>query len=219
MTPTPLNYDLAAALWLITLPLIARTQRLALSLLMAWSLIPGTMFLLSDWQSSYAAPTVALTVALQALATAEAAYGLASYKRSRTESALILSFSILVGLSMVLAFGSSNPDPYQQWNPAMYFTRTAAHIFLVGMLAAGIVYHFSGYGGWHPVAAHAALMFCYLFVNVVSHALKDPALWASRNGLQLGVHIGCVAGWLLISREKLVDAPLQTVYGITRPIG
>lgn len=218
MTPTPLNYALAAALWLLTLPLIACTQRHALSLLMAWSLILGTMFLLSDWQSSYAAPMIALTVALQAAVSVEAAYALASHNRSRTEAVLILAFSVLVGLSMVLAFCSSNPEPYQQWTPALYFTRTAAHIFLVGMLAAGTIYHFGDHGRWHPASAHAALMFCYLFVNVVSHALKDPTLWASRNALQLGVHVGCVAGWLLISREELVNAALQTVYRVARPI-
>lgn len=214
-----MNHFLALALLLAT-PLAIWKCRWRFTLLLpmlVWSMFSGAATLDQNWYVVYHPLTIAVTLLFQSLAVGESVWLLARQERSRLEAALILGFAAFVAVALVLVLAASNPQPYGNWSPALYFTRTAVHIFLVGVLGSVILYHFGDSGRWTPNAAHASLLFCYLLVNVVSHALKDPTGWASRNALQLTIHLGCVLGWVLLcwkdTHEPVLKPPERAFHG------
>ncbi len=199
-----LNHSLAWSLLILTPVAIWRT-RWSFTLLgpMLWfSLFSGWAFLHSAWDVVYHPLTIGWTLTCQSLAVAESCWLLARQERSRVEAALVICFALLVGVALALTFAASNPQPYGNWSPALFYTRTSVHILLVGSLGSVTGYHFAKSGKWCPAAAHASILFAYLGANIASHALKDPAKWLNRNALQLGVHVACVIAWIWLGGQK-----------------
>ncbi len=199
-----MNHSLTWALLVLTPFAVWRTKWAYPCLLpmLVFSMFSGWALLETQWDVVYNPATIGFTVACQTVASIEAGWFLARCERSRPEASLILGFAALVAASLVLSFAAANPQPYPNMNAGLYFTRTGAHIGMVGFLGSIMAYHFASRGALCRPVWHTAILFCYLFVNVASHALKDPSGWLNRNALQLGVHVAAILAWIVVRWEQ-----------------
>ena len=83
--------------------------------MLTFSVFSGAAVLDGNYAVAYHPLTISVTLTFQCFAVAESVWLLTLHNRSRLEASLCCGFACLVGLSLVLWFAASNPEPYGAW--------------------------------------------------------------------------------------------------------